>query len=101
MHVRSQWTSKFGCVTGRSDEAKTTNNLLTVSRNRLFKIFASLSYGGDVIIVDIIDDFHGKHKEYRRNLMQLANTMRMFKGEFLLIPNSWRKSPEEMGPKVG
>lgn len=68
-----QWNSKFGAVKGNGEAAKQVNQLLTVSKNRLFQIFTKLSYAGDVAIDDLVDEYHGKEKPKEYQLLQLVS----------------------------
>lgn len=67
-----QWSSKFAAVKGTSEGAKQTNQLFTVSKNRLFQLFTKLSFAGDVDIDDLVDEYHGKERPKEHQLLQLV-----------------------------
>jgi hypothetical protein len=67
-----QWNSKFSAAKGSNEAAKQTNQLLSISKSRLFQIFSQLSYAGEVSIDDVVQQFQGKTQGKKHSLVQLV-----------------------------
>jgi len=67
------WNAKFGAVTGKTEFAKQSNQLLDICKNKLLKIFTQLCYAGEVMIDDIVTAYHGKAETKEQYLLKLVS----------------------------
>lgn len=66
------WNSRFGAAKGKTESARQINDLITLSKNKLFKIFTQVSYAGEVHIDEIVELFHGKQHQKQPQLLELV-----------------------------
>jgi integrase len=67
-----QWNSKHGTVKGTKDAAKQMNQLLEVTRHKLFQMFTELNYRDDFSLDDLVDKFHGRNQKTDYYLLKVV-----------------------------
>lgn len=67
-----KWNSTPGLAQGTSAKAQQINELLSLARNKMLKLFAQFSYAGDVDVDGLVSLYHGKVKSKLPNLLHLV-----------------------------